>query len=236
MVTKQKIFIKKDKTNKRNIPPTPPLTHSLTLSFRRDTTNLKINATPTNAVINRITHSLYYNQNCFKYGVGMTPFSWCIPGELWTGHITDTSYMVKSGILSQQQKVGDHSGVPVSNITDKGMRGDADAHEHGKQRFITPIFLRKDRKRTFSFVEGHYSTNIAKDRAQNERMVLRPCMFGFTKCGVEPSQCCALVNAITMNIMCKTNWSFRPLDAAAIARFQNISKKYIDKLKEENII
>lgn len=144
--------------------------------------------------------------------------------------------MVKSGILLQQQKVGEENGIPISNITDKGMRGDADAFEHGKQRFITPIILRKSRKKMFSFVEGHFSTNIAKDRAQNERMVLRPCMFGFTKRGVQPSQCSAFVNATTMNIMCRTNWTFRPLDATAIERFQKIAKEYVDKLKEKKKI
>ena len=60
------------------------------------------------------------------------------------------------------------------------MKCQADAWAHGCQTFLTPTFKRHGQKQ-LSAVGMMITTVVARDRACNERMVLRPCSFGFVK-------------------------------------------------------
>ena len=137
-----------------------------------DNTNCDIYK-PTNRNNQALTWSAYYNSNCFKGAIFVQLCCWMGTSELWTGSITDTDYMLQSGILERQQQWiddnPDEKDVPWYNIMDKGYRVSREAWNNNNQHVLQPVFGRNGQK--FSTNETFLSAAIAKVRSGNERGV-----------------------------------------------------------------
>ena len=101
-----------------------------------------------------------------------------------------------------------------------GMKCQADAWSHGHQTFLTPTFKRHGTKQ-LSPVGMMITTVVARDRACNERMVKRPCSFGFVKKKLRLNQRLDIANSIWMNICFRVNFVFRPLWLPLLIEWEN---------------
>ena len=179
-----------------------------------DTTNINFAAKPTDAWMQDITFSLYYKKCCGKGGVACIPGGWNMAAPLHSGSISDTKYMEDSGILLEQQKLADsedgNAPHSITNITDRGMKCEVTAWRYGKQTFLTPAFKLSGQV-SFLPSQALRITTIARDRAQNERMVKRPKLFKFLTAGIPLNMSMLLLNAMWMNINFRTNFIYRSL-------------------------
>lgn len=104
----------------------------------------------------------------------------------------------------------DPNSPPITNITDKGMKCEVVAWEYGRQTFLTPAFKLSGQT---SFLPSQVlrTTTIARDRAQNERMVKLPKWFKFLTGGIPLHMSMIVVNAMWLNINFRVNFVYRPL-------------------------
>ena len=58
---------------------------------------------PSNPDLQRLTYSRYYGGNVAKGSVFLQLCRWGGVGELWTGAVSDTEYMTRSGILEERK-------------------------------------------------------------------------------------------------------------------------------------
>ena len=139
----------------------------------------------------RLTFSSYYNENCFKGGIGLQQCGWIRTHNLWTGCVSDTSYQEKSGILEMQQKFSendliDGKEIPFLSILDKGYRNRLAAWRAGKQLTAQPVFAKSNKK--FRQKDTLSSGIIASDRACNECAVRLCKMSAYLHDGLYPHQ------------------------------------------------
>ncbi len=132
------------------------------------------------ADLQRLTYSKYYNGNCFKGGVFTQLCGWIGTGDLWPGAVSDSDYNRREGYLNRQQDFADQdlidvegagscTVVPFTNIYDKGYRAKMIAWKTGKQHVRQPIWAESDKR--FGRKETLLSADVATDRAGNERGV-----------------------------------------------------------------
>jgi hypothetical protein len=136
-----------------------------------DNTNINI-PTPSDASLNRRTYSSYYGGNVGKGGVFVQLCGWLGTWSLWTGAVSDSSYLSDSGILEMQQNFAlwDKTSLePFTIVLDKGYRCNIAAWRRGKQTIMQPTFAKSDEQ--FTTDELLYSAAIATDRGGNERAV-----------------------------------------------------------------
>lgn len=132
---------------------------------------------PSNPDLQRLTHSSYYGGNVFKGAVGLQQCGWIRTHDLWTGHVSDTMYQEKSGILELQESFAlsdklayiDESPFPFTNVFDKGYRLRLASWLRGRQRTMQPVFAESDKK--FNRKQTLSSAAVASDRSGNERSV-----------------------------------------------------------------
>uniref|UniRef100_A0A7S1UPM4 DDE Tnp4 domain-containing protein n=1 Tax=Grammatophora oceanica TaxID=210454 RepID=A0A7S1UPM4_9STRA len=121
---------------------------------------------PSDAGLNRRTYSSYYGGNVAKGGVFIQLCGWLGVWELWMGAVSDTYYIMKSGILGSQKDfalLDLSSDVPFTNILDKGYRCSVAAWRLG-QFVLQPSFAKSDQQFTTNHLLS--SAAIATDRGQ----------------------------------------------------------------------
>jgi DDE superfamily endonuclease len=193
-------------------------------------TNIDLDGTPSDASLQRLTYSPYYASCCLKGGVCMTAFGWLVGEPLFNGSISDTVYMIVSGLLAEQERLANDDGGPaVTNMTDKGFRPWAACAAAGGQGLVTPVFMTKSKNGMFDPLEGIQTTSVAKDRAQNERGVRRMKQLGFLKSPVPLSSDFRLVNTIWSNIAFRTNFMNGPFSRQHLKEWvPNVNKRLRD--------
>ena len=163
-----------------------------------DNTNIKLHK-PSNAEAQRNTFSSYYNDNVGKGAVFIQLCGWMGTYELWMGGVSDSEYMIRSGILKQQQLFvkdydPDNKDIPFLNILDRGYRIISAAWRTGGQFVLQPAFAKSDKK--FNTLEVIRSASVASDRGGNERAVRIAKMCGSLKNGLQgngsPERLCDL--------------------------------------------
>jgi len=145
---------------------------------------------PTHPVTQRVTYSQHYAGNVAKGGIFAQLCGWVGTHELYPGNMSDSDYLNKTGILSQQQQfaeedVGSDS-MPFTNILDKGYRSTQAAWRNGGQFVLQPSFAKSDRK--FKATETLRSASVAADRSANERAVRVTKRSAYVKRGYMPRQ------------------------------------------------
>jgi hypothetical protein len=130
-------------------------------------------ASPSDAPsLNRKTYSSYYRGNVAKGGVFIQLCGWLGVWNLWTGAVSDSYYIVHSGILEAQEKFAKAdatSSLPFSNILAKGYRCSVAAWRKG-QYVLPPRFAKSDQQFTTEHLLSS-SAILASDRGGNERAV-----------------------------------------------------------------
>jgi len=186
-----------------------------------DTTDFRLAGKPSEAGLQAATANAYYGGNVLKAGIGNAPSGWLTGGMLFPGRISDTKYIITAGILKTQQEIQTKDGgPPFTNISDKGFRiKDTAFLDYGKQESITPSYRRRGTSQ-FTVYESVQTTNVARLRAENERMVRRPCSFGFVRNRVSLSENLYLVDDMWLNICFQCNFIFRPLNATLLGQLQ----------------
>jgi hypothetical protein len=135
-----------------------------------DDTNIGMTS-PGDASLNCKTYSSYYGGNVVKGGVFIQLCGWLGVWNLWTGAVSDSYYIVHSGILAAQEKFAKadiSSSMPFTNILDKGYRCSVAAWRKG-QYVLQPRFAKSDQQFTTEHLLS--SAAIATDRGGNERAV-----------------------------------------------------------------
>ena len=89
------------------------------------------------ADLQRLTYSKYYNGNVFKGGVFTQLCGWIGTADLWPGGVSDTDYNRREGYLQRQENFANNDLVnetvlPFTNIYDKGHRAKMIAWKTGK--------------------------------------------------------------------------------------------------------
>ena len=125
------------------------------------------------ADLQRLTYSKYYNQNCFKGGVFVQLLGWIGVGQLWTGAVSDSDYNRREGYLERQRlfanddKVelekgsGDFNVLPFTNIYDKGYQAKMVAWRCGQQLVLQPEWAESDKQ--FRRDQTLLSASVATD-------------------------------------------------------------------------
>ena len=165
---------------------------------------------PANPDLQRLTHSRYYGGNVGKGGVFLQLCGWGGVGELWTGAISDTDYMNRSGILKEQEEFVLESSrpeVPFTNMLDKGYRLALAALRAGNQSVLQPFWKRSDRK--FTSKELLMSAAVAADRAGNERQVNVAKRSGFIQRGIRKQQSMAVFSDVWLAWSFQTNFMYK---------------------------
>jgi hypothetical protein len=177
--------------------------------------------TPQDAILQAVTFSDYYSGHVLKGGVGCTPFSWGFSSPLFAARVTDTDYMEAAHIFSSQKELVDKDKDPaVLNVTDKGTKCSDVSLEYG-QKFLTPAFRRRGEQHLP--LQSVLVNTVAHDRAMNERMVLRPCSFGFCKRKLNLNFNMEVADMIRMNINFRCNFIFKPLYTKTLREWANAS-------------
>ena len=140
-----------------------------------------------NADMQRTTYSSYYSSNCAKGAVMLQLCGWMGAKCLFPGGISDSEYMIKSGIFEEQmdfaiEDVTDNVVTPFCNETDKGYRCVENTYRLGKQLMIQPDFAKADCH--FKGKETLTSAAIATDRSRNERAVRLSKQSGYINRGI----------------------------------------------------
>jgi hypothetical protein len=180
-----------------------------------DNTNVPLCFMPTDAEAQRNTYSQYYGGNVGKGGVFIQPCGWMGTHELWMGALSDTEYMLRSGIFEQQfsfvtkrDQTTNH--VPWLNMFDRGYRNIGDfARSQGKQLVVQPTFSRAEER--FKRYNTLRSAAIAAVRAGNERYVRYAKQSKFIKSGLKPNESCVRVCDIWICWGFQVNFMFRPV-------------------------
>ena len=150
-----------------------------------DNTNIKLHK-PSNSEAQRNTFSTYYNDNVGKGSVFIQLCGWMGTYELWCGGVSDSDYMIRSGVLEQQKLfvLNDrtNNNIPFLNILDRGYRIISAAWRTGGQFVLQPAFAKSDQK--FNTLDVIRSAAVASDRGGNERAVRIAKMCGSLKNGL----------------------------------------------------
>ncbi|KAL9186550.1 hypothetical protein ACHAXT_005788 [Thalassiosira profunda] len=166
------------------------------------------------ADFNRMTYSKYYNQNCFKGGVGNQLCGWIVVAPLWTGAVSDTMYNERAGYLQEQMEfqavdlVNGHV-VPWTNVYDKGYRAKMVAFRMGNQLVLQPVWAESDRR--FGRDETLLTAAVAHVRGANERAVNVCKRSWFVSRGFRPNSSAKELNDAWMTWSFQCNFMFRPV-------------------------
>ena len=122
------------------------------------------------ADLQRVTYSKYYAGNKMKGSISAQLCGYGVTWELWTGHVSDSSYHEEAGYLEEQQKFQNMDRVlgelvKFMNMLDKGYRARA-ANEAHDQLTAQPVFAKSDER--FKGRDTLYSASVASDRGGNE--------------------------------------------------------------------
>jgi hypothetical protein len=173
------------------------------------------------ADLNRLTYSKYYNQNCFKGGVFIQLCGWLGTAELWPGAVSDSDYNKREGYLKRQEAFANHDLVeleagsgeyrvlPFTNVYDKGYRAKAVAWKAGRQHVLQPDWAESDKH--FSRGQTLRSASIATDRAGNERGVNVCKRSWFVSRGFTPSMHPTLISNAWATWSFQSNFMFSPV-------------------------
>ena len=140
-----------------------------------------------NADMQRTTYSSYYASNCVKGAVRLQLCGWMGTKCLFPGGISDSEYMIKSGIFEEQNDFANEDAIgsriiPFCNELDKGYRCLEVAYWSGKQLTLQPDFAKGDRRLKGN--ETLASVVIATDRSGNERVVRLSKQSGYINRGI----------------------------------------------------
>ena len=140
-----------------------------------------------NADMQRTTYSSHYASNCVKGAVRLQLCGWMGTKCLFPGGISDSEYMIKSGIFEEQNDFANEDAIrsriiPFCNELDKGYRFLEVAYWSGKQLTLQPDFAKGDRN--FNGNETLASAAIATDRSGNERVVRLSKQSGYINRGI----------------------------------------------------
>jgi hypothetical protein len=180
-----------------------------------DNTNVPLCFMPSDAEAQRNTYSQYYGGNVGKGGVFIQPCGWMGTHDLWMGAVSDTEYMLRSGIFEEQfsfvterDPLSNH--VPWLNMFDRGYRNIGEyARQHGKQLVVKPTFTRADER--FKRYDTLRSAAIAAVRAGNERSVRYAKTSKFLKSGLKPNESCVRLCNVWISWGFQVNFMFRPV-------------------------
>jgi hypothetical protein len=168
----------------------------------------------TDAVLQRLTFSQYYNENCFKGAVFTQTGGWQGTYELWMGAVSDSDYNRRAGYLSVQElfqnndKVDDEV-IPFLNIYDKGYRAKMAGYKNGKQRVLQPDWANSDRR--FNRIETISSASVASDRGGNERSVNVSKRAGYINRGFTQNMSPVRFNKAWRTWGFQSNFMFKPV-------------------------
>ena len=188
-----------------------------------DTTDRPLDGEPSDRWLRYVTYSDYYGGCVMKGGVGLQQGVWLVPGELWTGGVSDTDFLVVAGILDEQAVVAarQSDAPPMTNICDKGMRCEHEAWARGRQLLVTPTFRRRDSP-SFAPGEVAHSTSLAHDRGPNERAVRLACLDGINRQPIPSSMALDDANMFWMNGCSDANWTRAPLWRSLLAMWAQL--------------
>jgi hypothetical protein len=71
------------------------------------------------ANLQSLTYSEYYNQNCFKGGIFIQLLRWIGVGDLWTGTVSDSDYNWRERYLEHQMNFANKDVVKVEEGSGK---------------------------------------------------------------------------------------------------------------------
>ena len=179
-----------------------------------DTTNIDLYKS-SSAEIQRLTYSKYYSGNIGKGGVFIQSCGWLGTHDLWTGGISDSEYLIKSGILTLQQdylrsgNCSHGSELSWTIMMDKGFRAVTQAWRAGKQMCVQPNFARSDRH--FRAYETLRSAAVASDRGGNERAVKVSKTSGYLSKGLLPNEKCNHLCDVWLAWSFQANFMYEPV-------------------------
>ena len=178
-----------------------------------DDTNIPFRFAPSSALNQRISFSLYYNENCAKGGVFLQLCGWGGVGDLWSGRISDNDYMELNKIFEEQENFAKKDTLPgedvlpFTNILDKGYRVTLLAMKCGNQTVVQPVFSSADLQ--FLAEEVHRSASVATDRSGNERKVNHSKLSDFLQRGLRSSSCPTRMNNTWLSWAFQTNFMYK---------------------------
>jgi hypothetical protein len=135
-------------------------------------------------------------------------------GEMWTGGVSDSDYMVRSNILKYQQNYlpvfdPEHQEKKWNIILDKGYRITTAAWECGEQLVIQPAFAQSDKQ--FTSLQTLRSAAVAADRSGNERAVKYAKMCGYIHSGLKNNARSQRMCDVWLCWSFQCNFMFRPV-------------------------
>ena len=169
---------------------------------------------PSDSDAQRNTYSAYYAGNVAKGGVFIQPCGWMGSHELWVGAVSDSEYMERSGILTEQTKyIKEHDSttqsIPWTIILDKGYRITVAAWRAGGQFVLQPSFAKSDCK--FTANETIMSSTVASDRAANERAVKYMKLSHYIKKGLLENQRTSRLSDVWIAWGFQCNFLYKPV-------------------------
>ena len=168
----------------------------------------------TDADLQRLTFSKYYNGNVLKGGVFTQLSGWIGTADLWPGAVSDSVYNAQEGYLKRQEEFANNDLVngdvlPFTNIYDKGYRAKMVAWKTGKQRVLQPVWAKSDQR--FGRKETLLSASVASDRAGNERAVNVCKKSWFLMRGFTPAMKPQRINDAWTTWSFQANFMFNPV-------------------------
>ncbi len=184
-----------------------------------DMTNINAYAF-SDADLQRLTYSKYYNGNCFKGGVFTQLCGWIGTASLWPGAVSDSDYNQREGYLQRQKNFADQNlvvldgndtpiNLPFTNIYDKGYRAKMIAWKTGRQLVRQPIWAESDKR--FGRKETLITACVATDRAGNERAVKVCKMAWYVRRGFYPNMSARRLNDAWTTWSFQANFMFKPV-------------------------
>ena len=166
------------------------------------------------ADLQRLTYSKYYNGNVFKGGVFTQLCGWIGTADLWPGGVSDTDYNRREGYLKLQEDFANNDHVneavlPFTNIYDKGYRAKMVAWKTGKQHVLQPVWAESDRR--FGRNETLLTGSVATDCAGNERAVNVSKRAWFVNRGFTPNMSPKQMNNAWLTWSFQSNFMFDPV-------------------------
>ncbi len=179
-----------------------------------DNTAIRMKGKPTDAEFQRNTYSSYYAGNVAKGAVFIQLCGWIGAHDLWVGAVSDSEYMKRSGILTQQQEYiekDDQQCKEINwvNILDKGYKVGAAAWQAGGQLVLQPSFAKAEQK--FSAHDTIRSAGIAADRSANERAVNRCKGCGYLDIGIKSHTDLERISDVWLAWSFQVNFMYKPV-------------------------
>ena len=179
-----------------------------------DNTAIRMKGKPTDAEFQRNTYSSYYAGNVAKGAVFIQLCGWIGAHDLWVGAVSDSEYMKRSGILSQQQQYimeddKEYKEINWINILDKGYKVGAAAWQAGGQLVLQPSFAKAEQK--FSSHDTIRSAAIAADRSANERAVNRCKGCGYLEMGIKSHTDLERISDVWLAWSFQINFMYKPV-------------------------